>query len=198
VPPTALVVALHGHQDEPDELHQRLAALVAPHRAVLTPRSSFELDGAPVWFRTADDGPVEAELVASVARLEGDIADACAAGGFGRDQVVVGGFSQGGAVALALALADGGGDTPLAGVFSVSGWLPHAASIAYDAAALASGRTRALVVHGDDDPVVPVQQGRSAARYLERHGVTVRYVEHEGGHHLGPVAVADLADWLEA
>jgi len=194
---TALVVALHGHQDEPAELQVRLAGLATPHRSILTPRSTFELDGAPVWFHTDDDGPVELELTESLQRLEGEIARACAAGGIGRDQVVVGGFSQGGAVALALALAGGGTDTPLAGVFSVSGWLPHAASVAYDAASLAVGHTRALVVHGEDDPVVPVQQGRSAARYLERHGVAVRYVEHPGGHHLGATAVGDLADWLD-
>ena len=62
---------------------------------------------------------------------------------------------------------------------------------------VAGGGTRVLVVHGADDDVVAVQQGRSAARYLERHGVSVRYVERAGGHHLGPEAVDQVAHWIE-
>ena len=54
-----------------------------------------------------------------------------------------------------------------------------------------------LVVHGSDDDVVAIQQGRSSARLLERHGVTTRFVETEGGHHLGTVAVDALDDWLD-
>ena len=53
-----------------------------------------------------------------------------------------------------------------------------------------------LVVHGTDDEVVTVQQGRSAARLLERNGITVTYVELPGGHHLGDAADARVAAWL--
>jgi phospholipase/carboxylesterase len=192
---TALLVALHGHQDDPVELAARLDALPGSP-AVLAPRSAID-DRGPVWFRTDEHGPVEADLLAALDQIDATIAEACATGGFGRDQVVIGGFSQGGAVALALALRDGGGAQPLAGLFCVSGWLPHADAVTYDATALAAGGTRALVIHGADDEVVAVQQGRSAARYLERHGVTTRYVELPGGHHLGPDALAELAAWLD-
>jgi predicted esterase len=111
---------------------------------------------------------------------------------------VLGGHSQGGAVALALALRQAGSDEPLGGVYSVSGWLLHAESVAYDAPALAAGGTPVLVVHGADDEVVIVQQGRSSARYLERHGVTVEYVELDGDHHLGRPAIDAIGRWLEA
>ena len=70
-------------------------------------------------------------------------------------------------------------------------------TVDYDAGALAAAGTPVLVVHGTDDEVVIVQQGRSAARYLERHGVAVRYVEPPGGHHLGPEAVDELGRWLD-
>ena len=59
-----------------------------------------------------------------------------------------------------------------------------------------AGGTPVLVVHGVDDEVVAIQQGRSAARLLERNGVATRFVETEGDHHLGTVAVTVLADWL--
>ena len=189
-----MLVALHGHQDDPVALAARLATLPEGLH-VVTPRSTID-DGGPVWFRSDEHGPVEADLLASLDQIEAAITDACAEGGFGRDQVVVGGFSQGGATALALVLRGGGGESPVAGVFCVSGWLPHADAIAYDASALAAGGTRALVVHGADDEVVAVQQGRSAARYLDRHGVTTRFVELPGDHHLGAEAIDELGAWL--
>jgi predicted esterase len=193
----ALVVALHGHQDDPDRLADRLAPLTSSNRIVLTPRSAISEPAGPVWFRSDDTGPIELELVSSLDRLDQLIDDLAGNHGIGRDQVVLGGFSQGGAVALAFALRDGGRSTPLAGVFSVSGWLPHAEGVTYDAAALAAGGTRVLIVHGVDDGVVAVQQGRSAARFLERHGVSVRYVEEPGGHHLGVTAVDELVHWID-
>lgn len=197
MPTPALVVALHGYQDDPDRLASQLAPLASPGRVVFTPRSAISEPTGPVWFRSDGTGPVEVDLISSLDRLDQLIDDLTANHGIGRDHVVLGGFSQGAAVALACALRSGGRTTPLAGVFSVSGWLPHAEGGAYDALALASGGTRVLVVHGADDDVVAVQQGRSAARYLERQGVSVRYVELPGGHHLGTEAVDQVARWLE-
>ena len=42
-----------------------------------------------------------------------------------------------------------------------------------------------------------MQQGRSAARMLERHGIAVTYAELPGGHHLGDAADAQVAAWLD-
>ena len=111
--------------------------------------------------------------------------------------MVVGGSSQGGAVALALGLRAAGSAGPLGGLFCVSGWLPHFESVRYDLPALAAAATPCLVVHGRDDEVVIVQQGRSAARMLERHGVAVTYAELPGGHHLGDAADERVAAWLD-
>ncbi len=197
MPAPALVVALHGHQDDPDRLADRLVPLASPGRVVFAPRSAISEAAGPVWFRSDDAGPVETDLIRSLDRLDQLIDDLAANHGISRDHVVLGGFSQGAAVALALALRGAGRTTPLAGVFCVSGWLPHVEGVAYDASALAGGGTRVLVVHGADDDVVAVQQGRSAARYLERHGVAVRYVELPGGHHLGTEAVDQVAHWIE-
>ena len=122
--------------------------------------------------------------------------DAAATHGVDRSAVVLGGYSQGGTAALAYALHDAGADQPLRGLFSISGYLLHAESVAYDPAGLAAGGTRVLVVHGSDDEVVAIQQGRSSARLLERNGVETRFVETGGGHALDAAAVAALGDWL--
>jgi phospholipase/carboxylesterase len=193
-----LIVALHGHEDDPRAVADRLTSVAAPDRLVLTPESAFRSETGPVWFHSDHDGPVESEVVSSLDLLDRQIAEACATHGLDRGQVVVGGYSQGGAVALALALRRAGSTEPLGGVYSVSGWLLHVEPVAYDAPGLAAAGTPVLVVHGDDDDVVIVQQGRSAARYLERHGVTVDYVELAGGHHLGRPADDVVAHWLGA
>ena len=118
--------------------------------------------------------------------------------------VALGGFSQGGAVALASALSSGtdpdrpSAPPPTAGaVFCVNGWLPFAATLTYDPAALVASGTRVLVVASALDQVVLVQQGRSAARWLERGGVDVTYVELAGDHAVGPDALAAVASWLD-
>ncbi len=173
--PRTLVIALHGYEDDPADLADLLEPLDTDDRVVVAPRGPIEAPHGPAWFTSDDDGPVEAELRRSLDVL-GVLVDRTAADyGVDRSSVVLGGFSQGGVAALAFALSDAGASQPLAGLFSVSGFLLHAETVAYDIAGLAAGGTRTLVVHGSDDDVVAVQQGRSVARLLERKGVPVDY-----------------------
>jgi predicted esterase len=193
---TPIVVALHGYEDDPDLLAAALAPLTDLGVTVITPRGPVVAPGGPAWFSSDDDGPVEAELRRSL-EIIGDLVDRIAAEhATGRAGVVLGGYSQGGVAALAFALHDAGASQPLGGLFSINGYLLHAESIPYDPAGLAAGATPVLVVHAGNDEVVAVQQGRSSARLLERHGAPVRLVETDEGHRLGPVAVAALRDWL--
>jgi phospholipase/carboxylesterase len=195
-PTRPVVVALHGYEDDPAALAAALASLADVTVDVVTPRAPFEAASGPAWFRSDDDGPVEAELQRSL-EVVGQLVDrAAATHAVDRSEIVLGGFSQGGVVALAFALHEAGAGRPLGGVFSISGYLLHAESIPYDPAGLAAAATPVLVVHGVDDPVVAIQQGRSSARLLERHGVPVELVETDEGHALGPVAVRALRDWL--
>ena len=196
--PRTLVIALHGYEDEPADLAALLAPLDHESQAVVALRGPIEAPNGPAWFTSDEAGPVEAELRRSLDMLGVAIDRTAADHGVDRSAVVLGGFSQGGVAALAFALSDAGSAQPLAGLFSISGFLVHAESVPYDIAGLAAGATPVLVVHGADDDVVAVQQGRSAARLLERKGVAVRYVELDGDHHLGAVAVDALGTWLSA
>jgi len=185
------LVVLHGYEDPPGR--RRVVDPADPAWRLLEPRGPLELPGGPAWFASDDDGPVEAQLVASVQLVAAVLA---AAGP--PDLVTVGGFSQGGAVALALALSGPIGVEPPARVFCVNGWLPHATTLTYDPARLVAAGTGVLVVASTRDEVVLVQQGRSASRYLERAGVAVDYVELPGGHAVGPDALAAVAEWVAA
>jgi predicted esterase len=188
------LVVLHGYEDPPG--HRRVVGPDDPRWQLLEPRGPIELAGGPAWYATDDDGPVAAQLWAGLDRLHRLVAD------LGPSSVTIGGFSQGGAMALATALTSPPGAGPAA-VFSVNAWLPNLpdrpgrpSAAAYDASALAGAGTRVLVVASADDQVVPVQQGRSAARYLSRAEVEVTYIELAGGHAVGPDARAAVTDWL--
>jgi predicted esterase len=151
---------------------------------VLTPRGPIETGAGPAWFEDGSD------LGATLEDLD-EVIDAA---GRERAAVVVGGFSQGAAVALALALHRTD-RSPMAGAFAIDGYLLPPGDVDYDFARAAS--TAVLLSHGADDEVVPVRQGRSAARVLERGGVPVQFREHDGlGHELAPAFLADVRAWL--
>jgi len=201
-----MIIALHGHEDDPALPDDRLTDLATTECVVVRPRSAMTTDVGPVWFRSNENGPIEAEINASITQLECDIADACTARGLRRNQVVIGGYSQGGAIALALALSrtnppattTGRAVDAFAGVYVVSGWLLHADTVRYDMPGFAASKTPVLVVHGIDDEVVAAQHGRSTARFLERNGVSVDYLELPGGHHLGSPAASAVSSWLNS
>jgi len=182
---------LHGYEDEPDG--RLVPPSLDPAWTVVQPRAEIDQPDGPVWFRSDGDGPVEADVVATLDRLDALL------GRSAHDPaeppvVVLGGSSQGGAIALALALRSA---PPLAGLFCVNGWMPAFDAVTYDPAALAARGTRVLVVGSIEDEVVPVQAARSAARYLERAGLDVTWVELAADHSIGRQALDALATWLD-
>jgi phospholipase/carboxylesterase len=110
------------------------------------------------------------------------------------DDIVVLGYSQGAAVALALALAASSGWRPTA-VVALAAWLPHEPGLDWDLTAAEHAHLRVLLVHGTHDEVVPAAQGRSAHRLLARHGIETSYRELETAHQLAPLAEA-AREWL--
>ncbi len=205
---------LHGYEDPPGR--RRVVDPDDPRWQLVEPRGPIELAGGPAWYATDDDGPVAEQLWAGLDHLHRlldelggrvpavDLTPAAVPAP--SVPVTIGGFSQGGAMALAAALTAPPEAVPAA-VFSVNAWLPNlpdrpdrphggGGPVAYEPTTLARGGTRVLVVASADDQVVPVQQGRSAARYLTRAEVDVTYVELPGDHGVGPDALAAVTDWL--
>jgi predicted esterase len=54
-----------------------------------------------------------------------------------------------------------------------------------------------LLVHGSNDETVPVQNARSAARVLERGGISVTFTEVETGHTLDEALLEPVRRWLD-
>jgi len=190
-------VLLHGYGDDPAGLAELVPQLDPVGRfATVVPRAPVDGPTGPSWYESDDEGPDARALTASLAALDALIDEQCREAEVDPAATVVVGYSQGGAVALALALRAGAPRRP-AGVAAVAGFLPHTDGLVW-AIGEAAPTTAALLVHGTDDEAVPVQQGRSAARALARNGMAVTWRELDGGHALGPDAVEVLRAWLDS
>ncbi|MGV2831171.1 alpha/beta hydrolase [Myxosarcina sp. GI1(2024)] len=95
------------------------------------------------------------------------------------NRTIMAGFSQGGAMSLDVGLS-----LPLAAICSLSGYLHYEPQ----------GTTTAsyppvLIIHGKQDPVVPLSAAQQARDKLTKIGVSVQYREFEMGHEIQPPAI---------
>ena len=102
------------------------------------------------------------------------------------------GFSQGAALAGAIALTNPDRVEALAGL---SGFLPEGA------AALTGGRPldgkSAFLAHGTRDELVPVERARQAVQLLQAAGAQVTYCEDDVGHKLSAACFRSLESFLK-
>lgn len=113
--------------------------------------------------------------------------------GVGPANIVLAGFSQGGAIALATAVRR---QQPLAGVVGLSTYLPLGAQTAAEASA-ESRATPIFIGHGRSDPVVPQSLGERTRDYLQQAGYSVAWRSYGMQHSVCAEEIHDLADWLE-
>lgn len=127
----------------------------------------------------------------SIAQVEALVARE-AARGVPAHRLILAGFSQGGAIALAAGLLRA---SPFAGLVALSTYLPM-----HDRAAqrLANGANAQPVFmgHGTLDPVVPYAAGEASARVLESLGFHVDWRRYAMPHSVCLEEIRDLGDWL--
>jgi len=106
------------------------------------------------------------------------------------ERKIIGGFSQGAVLALAVGL--GAGRPEPAAVVAFSGFIPEV-----DGWSLGEGPWPPIAIgHGTFDPVIPVEFARSARDRLVAAGATVLYRETAMEHSIDPGFVADLQSFL--
>jgi phospholipase/carboxylesterase len=108
-------------------------------------------------------------------------------------RLVLAGFSQGGAIALAAALRRA---EPLAGIVALSCYLPMAPQARADLHAHAT-RQPVFMAHGSQDPVVPPQAGEHSMQVLRELGFEVDWHRYPMAHSVCADEIRDLGDWLE-
>lgn len=112
--------------------------------------------------------------------------------GISNENVVLAGFSQGGAIALQTGLRH---RDPLAGVMALSTYLPLAESFAQEAAP-ANAKTPVFMAHGTHDPVVPYAMGTRSRDFLQQAGYGVEWHEYPMQHSVCLEEVEEIGAWL--
>ena len=151
----------------------------------------------PAWYDvlTLDwNGPEDAAGVRDSSRLLRHLIRRETERGIPSHRVFIGGFSQGGSVALFTGPRH---PDPLAGIVALSTWMPQPASLAEEN----SDANRSLPVfmaHGTYDPTVPMMFGARARDQLRAQGHDVRWSTYPMEHAVCAREIADLNEWLAA
>jgi phospholipase/carboxylesterase len=108
-------------------------------------------------------------------------------------RIVLAGFSQGGAIALQLALRY---PKRLAGLIVLSAYLLFSDRLERQAHATNRGLP-VFVGHGTMDPMVPFNMGEALVRKLESMGYPVEWHSYPMQHAVCPQEISDLTAWLK-
>ena len=108
------------------------------------------------------------------------------------ENIVVGGFSQGGALALHAGLSF---PNRLGGIISLSAYLPLVDKFT-DNKSTANQHTPLFIAHGSCDPIVPIELGRRTRHKLIEHGYDVTWFEYPIAHAVAAQEIIDLRNFL--
>jgi thioredoxin len=192
-PPTAerVLLLVHGYGADERDLGGLLSYL-DPEGRFLTvlPRGPVAAPPGFAWFDPVG-GADDVTFASSLDALDDLLDEVCTANGKDRADAIVGGFSQGGGLAVALGLRRSDRPHPLA-VLAMSAMTPDGVDFDWDAAKTVP----VLVQHGTDDPLIPVSRGRALAASLMDHGVPVVYQEYPMGHAVALESIQAAKSWL--
>jgi len=155
----------------------------------------------PAWFdiRGLDfEGDVDEKGIKESVDQVGALVARERARGIESRRIVLAGFSQGGAIALYVALRH---PEPLAGVVALSTYLPARPGPGEGAARQpeAAEGERALPVfqaHGTDDPLITLERGEATRDRLRALGCAVTWTTYPMAHAVCPEEIADISAWL--
>jgi phospholipase/carboxylesterase len=133
----------------------------------------------------------EAGMRASIVQLD-ELIERERARGVPGENLLLAGFSQGGAIALAGGVRHA---QKLAGIVALSTYLPLAEKT--DAEISAANRAVPVFMgHGSADPIVPQRLGEMSRDYLQRLGCAVEWRSYPMAHQVCAEEIADLRRWL--
>lgn len=205
--PRAAVIWLHGLGADGNDF----APIVPELGLAESPAIRFVFPHAPMMPVTINNGyvmrawydvsygdlegrtkqPDEKGVRASQAAIEQLIARENARGAPSQN-IVIAGFSQGGAIALQTGLRY---RERLAGIMALSTYLPLAETLPAEAAA-ANRSIPVFYAHGSEDQVIPIAMAETSCRVLGANGYNVEWHRYTMQHSVCIEEIRDMGAWL--
>lgn len=110
------------------------------------------------------------------------------------ENIILAGFSQGGAIALHTALRY---EKSLAGIMGLSTYLPLADTVTNEINN-ANKNTPVFLAHGIHDPIIPIQLATNTQATLNQLGYTVELKKYEMEHSVCIEEVEDISNWINS
>jgi len=113
--------------------------------------------------------------------------------GIDSKNIVLAGFSQGGAIVLHTGLRY---SKPLAGIMALSTYLLLDTSVSKEAAA-ANKDISIFYAHGTHDPVIPISLAEMSKQFLTELGYNIDWHNYPMEHSVIPQEINDISAWLD-
>lgn len=195
--PPPLLFLLHGLRSNEQDL-MGLAGALDPRFQIVSIRAPLVFGPSafawyPVEFTPGGFLIGEEEAEQSRQKLLRFVLEAVEQHDADASRVFLMGFSQGCAMSLAAALS---APRLFAGVVGMSGRLIDSMADKFASPGELDGLP-ALIVHGTQDTVIPVEHGRAIRDTLTGLNCDVAYKEYEMAHHVTPESMRTIAAWLK-
>lgn len=200
----AVLIFLHGLGDQGSSWHLQLSTMIPSYIKCLCPTAPVQSVTLNMgmqmnsWFDLRSLNPLDPEdeegINAACKRIH-DLIDEQEKLGIPHNRIMLGGFSQGGALSLYSALRY---PKKLAGVVALSCWLPLHRNFPA-AATEANKQIPVIQCHGNQDVVVPLNWGRATEVVLSTFLDKTNYqfkVYNGLGHSSSTAELADALDFI--
>ena len=187
--PYPLLILLHGFQGD-ENVTWIFTRAAGPEWLVISPRAPLRAADGYSWYTFDANGHTEPDsLFHGLDYLTAFIDAVKAHYPIDPARIVIGGFSQGGAMSYAYAFRH---PDQVVGVISLAGFIPGPLSkVVPPLPALPI-----LILHGTNDETISVEIARKNRQTLIGAGAAVSYLEDPVGHKVGAGGMRLLASWL--
>lgn len=202
--PTASVIWLHGlgadghdfealvpQLDLPAEANVRFVFPHAPYRPVTINGGQVMRAWYDVLSMSFGEAQDEQGIRQSARQIE-MLIERETGRGIPAGRIILAGFSQGGAIALHTGLRFA---PQLGGILALSTYLPLADSVTGEMPD-ANRTLSVMMMHGSEDPVIPLALGERSRRHLEALGIDIDLRTYPMAHALCAEQVRDIRAWL--
>jgi phospholipase/carboxylesterase len=198
--PWPTLVVLHGFGSNALDLLSLAPHLCEGRLMVLAPQGPDPVSLGPpgsgtpqgwAWFPLGATPPSPLSIANAVAGARSFVDEALARLPVDRERTAILGFSQGGVIASALALAEPKRWRALA---ALSTWIPG--DLVRSLPDLDRSGLEVLVQHGTGDDMIDVARARESVATLRALGIEAESREYPMGHEVNARSLADLSAWL--